>query len=126
MIPGTAQDDDVVFARRAFEHVRDVVRHSFDVHDPRPSITASDPAVNGVGLCHAKSHLLVALLRSRNIPADLCYQRIGTPKAGHSEGFSWLRSCRAASVLVEVIVRGRRSNRPRAFDAGQRCERRES
>lgn len=78
------QDDEVVFARRAFEHVRDVVRHSFDINDPRPSITASDAVVNGVGLCHAKAHLLVALLRSRNIPAGLCYQRIGTPQAGYA------------------------------------------
>lgn len=76
-------EDEVGFARRAFEHVRDVVRHSYDVGDPRVSITASDTAANGVGLCHAKAHLLVALLRSRSIPAGLCYQRLGEPKAGY-------------------------------------------
>lgn len=76
-------DDDVAFARRAFEHVRDAIGHSFDVSDPRVSVTASDAVVNGVGLCHAKAHLLVALLRSRAIPAGLCYQRLGGPARGY-------------------------------------------
>lgn len=35
-----------------------------------------------MGLCYAKSHLLTALLRSRGVPAGLCYQRLGTGE-GH-------------------------------------------
>ncbi|GLY70787.1 transglutaminase [Amycolatopsis taiwanensis] len=69
-------DDDVEFAKAAFEHVRDNVAHSWDAQDPTVSITASDTAVNGVGLCFAKAHLLAAILRSQGIPTGFCYQRL--------------------------------------------------
>lgn len=73
-------EDEVAFARRAFEFVRDEVRHSYDVGDPCVSITASETAANGVGLCYAKAHMLTALLRSHGIPAGLCYQRLCEPE----------------------------------------------
>ena len=66
----------VDFARAAFVYVRDGVRHSFDVQDPRVTLSASDVLREGVGLCYAKAHLLTALLRSEGIPAGLCYQRL--------------------------------------------------
>lgn len=67
---------DVPFAKAAFEWVRDRIGHSYDVSDPRVTLTASEVLEHRVGLCYAKSHLLAALLRSQNIPTGLCYQRL--------------------------------------------------
>lgn len=64
------------FARAAFEWVRDEIAHSFDVRDPRVTLTAAEVLAARVGLCYAKSHLLAALLRSRGVPTALCYQRL--------------------------------------------------
>ena len=74
------------FARAAFEHVRDRIAHSADVRGRRVTRTASDVARHGEGICHAKSHLLVALLRAAGIPAGVCYQRLTLndgPEDGH-------------------------------------------
>jgi transglutaminase-like putative cysteine protease len=68
--------DDVDFARAAYEHVRDGIRHSWDVQDTRVSISASDTLAHGTGLCFAKSHLLAAILRSQGVPTGFCYQRL--------------------------------------------------
>jgi transglutaminase-like putative cysteine protease len=68
--------DDASFARAAFEYARDGVRHSWDVQDPRVTLSASEALRAGVGLCFAKAHLLTALLRSEGIPTSLCYQRL--------------------------------------------------
>jgi transglutaminase-like putative cysteine protease len=68
--------DDVSFAKAAFEYVRDGVRHSWDVQDPRVTLSASQTLREGVGLCFAKAHLLAALLRAEGIPTGLCYQRL--------------------------------------------------
>lgn len=73
---------DVPFAKAAFEWVRDQVGHSYDVADPRVTLTASEVLRHRVGLCYAKSHLLAALLRSEGIPTGLCYQRL-THGDGH-------------------------------------------
>ncbi|MEI4270343.1 transglutaminase family protein [Klenkia sp. LSe6-5] len=88
--------DDVTYARRAFEHVRDRVDHSYDVADPRVTVRASEVAEAGVGLCYAQSHLLVALLRAHGVPAGLCYQRLAAPSGGH-----------VVHGLVAVSVAGR-------------------
>jgi transglutaminase-like putative cysteine protease len=68
--------DDVSFASAAFEYARDGVRHSWDVQDPRVTLSASQTLREGVGLCFAKAHLLAALLRTEGIPTGLCYQRL--------------------------------------------------
>jgi transglutaminase-like putative cysteine protease len=68
--------DAIGFAQQAFEWVRDQIAHSVDVSDRRITISATQVLDQGVGLCFAKSHLLVALLRSKQIPAGLCYQRL--------------------------------------------------
>jgi transglutaminase-like putative cysteine protease len=57
--------------------------HSLDAGDPRVTVTAAQILIEGVGLCYAKSHLLIALLRSRGIPAGLCYQRLTDGDSGH-------------------------------------------
>ncbi|WP_067983741.1 transglutaminase-like domain-containing protein [Nocardia caishijiensis] len=74
--------DDVDFARAAFNWVRDEVDHSYDIQDPRVTLTAGEVARERVGLCYAKSHLLTALLRSAGIPTGLCYQKL-TDGDGH-------------------------------------------
>ncbi|WP_414689376.1 transglutaminase-like domain-containing protein [Nocardioides sp.] len=67
--------NDADFARRAFEWVRDEVRHSVDAQDPRVTLTATEVLNHRVGLCFAKSHLLAAVLRAGSVPAGLCYRR---------------------------------------------------
>lgn len=74
---------DAEFAEAAYTWVRDNIAHSYDAHDHRATLTASQVLTAGVGLCYAKSHLLAALLRSQGIPAGLCYQRLGDPDEGH-------------------------------------------
>jgi len=68
--------DDIEFARSAFRWVRDEVGHSYDVQDPRVTLTAGEVLRERVGLCYAKSHLLAALRRVEGIPTGLCYQRL--------------------------------------------------
>ncbi|GAA5039769.1 transglutaminase-like putative cysteine protease [Thermocatellispora tengchongensis] len=68
--------DDVAYARAAFEYVRDRVTHSLDVRDHRVTWRASDVLSEGTGLCYAKAHAFVALLRAGGIRSGLCYQRI--------------------------------------------------
>ncbi|QFG25573.1 transglutaminase family protein [Actinomadura sp. WMMB 499] len=68
--------DDVAYARAAFDHVRDRVAHSMDVSDPRVPWRASDVLEQRVGLCYAKSHAYVALLRAGGVQAGLCYQTV--------------------------------------------------
>ncbi len=74
-IAGDATGDEDV-ARRCFVWVRDFVRHSSDAQLPVVTCAASDVLQHRVGFCYAKSHLLVALLRARGVPAALCYQRL--------------------------------------------------
>ncbi|GAB3834267.1 transglutaminase family protein [Dactylosporangium cerinum] len=73
---------DAGFSQAAYEFVRDEVRHSFDVDDPRVTVTAAEVLEHRVGLCYAKSHLLAALLRAEGVPAGLCYQRLATAGGG--------------------------------------------
>jgi transglutaminase-like putative cysteine protease len=80
-IVGEANDDEVV-ARRCFEWVRDHVRHSSDHRVSVVTCTASDVLKQRAGFCYAKSHLLAALLRTRGIPAALCYQRLSADGPG--------------------------------------------
>ena len=90
---GTATEQE--FAARAYEWVRDEVRHSWDAQDPRVTLTASEVLEQRVGLCYAKSHLLTAVLRSQGVPAALCYQRLGD-----DDGY-------ALHGLVAIHLRGR-------------------
>ncbi len=70
------QCNRVEYIKICFEWVRDSIYHSSD-HVMNPiTIKASDVLKFKTGLCYAKSNLLVALLRAKNIPAGLCYQRV--------------------------------------------------
>jgi transglutaminase-like putative cysteine protease len=68
--------DALDIARRAFEWVRDEIRHSYDHRMNPVTCSASEALAAGTGYCFAKSHLLAALLRANGIPAGLCYQRL--------------------------------------------------
>ncbi|MEW2352692.1 transglutaminase family protein [Spirillospora sp. NPDC029432] len=68
--------DDIAYARAAFELARDDVTHSMDARDRRVTWRASDVLRERTGLCYAKSHALVALLRAGGIQAGFCYQRL--------------------------------------------------
>ena len=59
-----------------FSWVRDAIAHTGDAGRGRITLRASEVLRERTGLCYAKSHLLVALLRATNIPAGLCYQRL--------------------------------------------------
>ncbi|MFF3558215.1 transglutaminase family protein [Streptomyces tsukubensis] len=69
--------DAHAYARAAFEFVRDTVTHSIDADDPRVTRRASEVLEQRTGICYAKAHALVALLRAESIPAALCYQNLG-------------------------------------------------
>ncbi|MFJ7211768.1 transglutaminase family protein [Amycolatopsis sp. NPDC098790] len=71
-----AGDDPVARAEAAFRFVRDEVDHVIDARDPRVTWRASDVLRERVGICHAKAHLLAALLRAQGIPAGFCYQEL--------------------------------------------------
>ncbi|WP_434587716.1 transglutaminase-like domain-containing protein [Streptomyces sp. A5-4] len=64
------------YAEAAFVFVRDEIPHSSDVGDPRVTWRASDVIARRTGICYAKAHALVALLRAEGIPAGFCYQRL--------------------------------------------------
>jgi|SRR4051794_1046294 transglutaminase-like putative cysteine protease len=63
-------------AKATFLFVRDEVEHVIDARDPRVTWRASDVLRERVGICHAKAHLLAALLRAQGIPAGFCYQEL--------------------------------------------------
>lgn len=59
-----------------FSWVRDSIAHTGDVGHGKLTLRASDVLRERTGLCYAKSHLLVALLRATDVPAGFCYQRL--------------------------------------------------
>lgn len=63
-------------AKRCYDWVRDRIEHSIDFNRDEVTCIASDVLAVGTGLCYAKSHLLVALLRANGIAAGFCYQRL--------------------------------------------------
>lgn len=71
-------DGDAAFAHAAFRFVRDEISHSMDAGDSRVTWRASDVLAQRTGLCFAKSHLYVALLRAAGISAGLAYQQVGS------------------------------------------------
>lgn len=68
--------DEITSVKTAYEYVRDNIPHTFDVNAQGVACSASDVIKLGHGICHAKAHLLAALLRYAGIPAGLCYQRL--------------------------------------------------
>ena len=82
-------------AQRCYDWVRDRIEHSIDYRRDEVSCSASEALALGTGLCIAKSHLLVALLRANGIPSGFCYQRLtlcdaGSPFCTHGLVAVWL------------------------------------
>lgn len=106
--------DDIAYAHAAFDHVRDQVTHSMDAADPRVPWRASDVLDQRTGLCYAKSHAYVALLRAGGIQAGLCYQQ--------SSGI--LHGLTAALVDDRWVLLDPRGNKPGIdvrFSASEDC-----
>ncbi|MDL1983447.1 MAG: transglutaminase family protein [Deltaproteobacteria bacterium] len=90
------------YTLKAFEYVRDKIKHSWDFQENSVTCTASDVLELKTGYCYAKSHLLAALLRAQEIPVGFCYQRLslndnGAPYCLHGlnavylQEFGWYR-----------------------------------
>jgi transglutaminase-like putative cysteine protease len=73
-------------AKRAYDFVRDEIGHSFDMQAEKVTAKASDVLKHKTGICHAKSNLLAALLRSQKIPTGFCYQHL-TKLDDNSKGY---------------------------------------
>lgn len=72
--------------KKAYEFVRDDIKHSWDIQSTRITRKASEVLAHKEGICYAKSNLLAALLRAINIPTGFCYQRLtlgDTPESGY-------------------------------------------
>lgn len=69
-------DGETDYIRHAYEYVRDTFPHSADINADEIAVSASDVLKIGHGICHAKSHLLAALLRCKGVPAGFCYQKL--------------------------------------------------
>lgn len=82
----TEANDNTMRAAKAFTVARDTIHHSFDTGNPLVTIGAEEVLREQAGICFAKSHLLVSLLRGMQIPAGFCYQRVlrkGTVESGY-------------------------------------------
>jgi transglutaminase-like putative cysteine protease len=99
---GGGSTDPVEIAGRCYEWVRDRIAHTVDQGHDTVTYRASDALREGTGLCFAKSHLLVALLRANGIRAGLGYQRLAMDSECHAfclhglavvdlPGFGWYR-----------------------------------
>lgn len=69
-------ESDIEYIKAVYEFVRDNISHSADINEDMITCTASEVLNAGHGICFAKSHLLVALLRYRSVPAGFCYQKL--------------------------------------------------
>jgi len=78
-------DNRTQLIKNIYEFVRDEIKHSWDIRDPRITRSASEAFEYRTGICWSKANLLAALLRACNIPAGICYQRLtlgDTPETG--------------------------------------------
>jgi transglutaminase-like putative cysteine protease len=66
------ESDPMKVTLATFKHVRDNIRFGFDL----VRVKASQTLTKGYGVCWNKSLLLVALLRSNNIPARMAYHPV--------------------------------------------------
>jgi len=65
-----------------YQWVRDQIPHSNDIASEVVSCSASQVLAAATGICHAKSHLLAAMLRSQNIASGICYQTLSAGEPG--------------------------------------------
>jgi transglutaminase-like putative cysteine protease len=72
----SASRNEEDFIKKAYEYVRDNIAHSADAGKEEVTCSASEVLIAGHGICFAKSHLLAAILRRKNIPTGFCYQKL--------------------------------------------------
>ncbi len=76
--------------------------------------------LHGTGICHAKANLLAALLRSQNIPAGFCFQRL---TRGIDDSRGHLIHCYTAALLdghwVKLDARGNTNGKNAQFSLGE-------
>ena len=72
--------NELDFIKRAYEFVRDNISHSADINEDVITCSASEVLREGHGICFAKSHLLAALLRCKQVPTGFCYQKLSPPR----------------------------------------------
>ncbi len=80
ILKGCSSENEYVL--KAFEYVRDTIKHSWDYQKNPVTCIASDVLEHKTGFCYAKSHLLAALLRVQKIPVGFCYQRLSAGDSG--------------------------------------------
>ena len=96
-------------AKMAFEFVRDEIPHSCDIDSAIITFKASSVLKHKTGICHTKSNLLAALLRSQMIPTGFCYQHI-TLADDDSKGY-FLHCFNAFFVNGQWIMLDARGNK---------------
>jgi transglutaminase-like putative cysteine protease len=97
-------------ARACFEWVRDAIPHSLDAGRDEVTCSASEVLRVGTGLCYAKSHLLVALLRANALPAAFVYQRLALDERGEQFCLHGLAAVRLPSgAWYRVDPRGNKA-----------------
>ena len=69
-------ESKVSYIEKAYEYVRDNIPHSSDAGKENIPFTAQEVLKEKHGICFAKAHLLVALLRCKAIPSGFCYQKV--------------------------------------------------
>jgi len=97
--------DDISKAKAAFEFVRDEIPHTFDIGLDTITFKASDVLKYKTGICHAKSNLLAALLRSQSIPVGFCFQRLRM-RMKHSYVVHCYNAIYIANRWIKVDARG--------------------
>ena len=107
-------------ARLAFLYVRDEIPHSFDCSATVIAAKASDVLIHKTGICHAKSNLLAALLRSQGIPTGFCYQHL---TLADDESSGYCLHCFNAIYLqdnwIQVDARGNTNGIDAQFSLGE-------
>lgn len=112
---------DVQKAEKAFLFVRDEIPHSFDCNATVVTARASDVLEQKTGICHAKSNLLAALLRSQGIPAGFRYEHL---TLADDDSLGYCLHCYNAVYLegkwVELDARGNKPGVDAQFSLNER------
>ena len=112
---------DVEKAEMAFYFVRDEIPHSFDCDTTIVTARASEVLEYKTGICHAKSNLLAALLRSQGIPAGFRYQHL---TLAEDDSLGYCLHCYNAVFLegkwIELDARGNKEGIDAQFSLTER------
>ena len=112
---------DIEKAEMAFYFVRDEILHSFDCDTTVVTARASEVLENRTGICHAKSNLLAALLRSQGIPAGFRYQHL---TLADDDSLGYCLHCYNAAYLdgkwIELDARGNKTGVDAQFSLTER------